>query len=240
MGDQIPRGYAEEKGGRKKIMSAISPVFLVSAFAVLLSMSGCDQAPATDADGPPEPKPAPVAALASERSPDQSAGPERTGAHTTAPLPANGLCIAGEEVIFSCQLENKKLASICGAANKSGKIVAQYRYGKPGESPELLWPETNSKDRLKFASVPYSGGGEAQLHFKRGGHQYVVYSRVIRTNFTVGEPNEPSLEDGIFVRKGEKIIARQSCADSSVMPIDYEKAERYADKSNDGLVEFEY
>ena len=210
-------------------------VLLVPLAMAGLVLSGCDQK-AAPADGEPA-----VETVA-------SANPLATGtisgqegqASKAVPSSGTGLCAPDEDVLFSCQLENRKMASVCGVTNKAGSAVAQYRYGKSGQVPELTWPEADSGERLEFASVPYSGGGEAQLHFRRGDTQYIVYSRVIRTNFTAGEPNDPDLADGIFVRKGDRIVARHACDDPEVRPIDYEKANLYAETSDDGIVELDY
>lgn len=129
---------------------------------------------------------------------------------------------------------------MCGANKGAGAVVAQYRYGQAGQRPELTWPDADSDDRLTFASVPYSGGGEAQLQFRRGDHQYIVYSRVIRTNFKAGEPNDPAMQDGVIVRRGGEIVARHACADPDVQSIDYEKAGRYAQDSAGDIVEFDF
>ena len=198
-------------------------------------LSGCDQK-AASADGE----------LAAESA--AAADPLATGtisaqegqASKAIPSSGTGLCAPGEDVLFSCQLENRKMASVCGLKKETGSVVAQYRYGKSGQVPELTWPDADSAERLKFASVPYSGGGEAQLHFRRGDTQYIIYSRVIRTNFTAGEPNDPQLADGIIVRKGDRIIARHACADPDVSPIDYEKADLYAEPSDGEIVELDY
>jgi hypothetical protein len=208
-------------------------IVLLATAAVLLS--GCDQK-AASADGEPA-----AESVASADPPATGTISGQEGqASKAVPSSDTGLCAPDEDVLFSCQLENRKIASVCGAIIKTGSIVAQYRYGKAGQVPELAWPEADSADRLKFASVPYSGGGEAQLHFRRGDTQYIVYSRVIRTNFTAGEPNDPALEDGIFVRKGDRIIARHVCDGPEVSPINYEKADLYAESSDDGIVELEY
>lgn len=206
---------------------------VVATVAIILS--GCNQksAPA-DAESAEE-SVASADPLVQEKEP-QSEEP----AGTTSTLSGTGLCAPGEDVLFSCQLENKKMASVCGLKNGTGSVVAQYRYGKVGQVPELAWPGPDSADRIQFASVPYSGGGEAQLQFRRGDTQYIIYSRVIRTNFAPGEPNDPAIEDGIFVRKAGKTVARHSCSDPDVRPIDYDKSELYAATSEDGVVELEY
>ncbi|MEH6791942.1 hypothetical protein [Parasphingorhabdus sp.] len=207
----------------------MTPKFaLGAATAAALLLTGCDSQPAPD-PARSDAELAPASKQLASVSP-AAPGPQKDGAAAPA---GTGLCTAQEDVVFSCQLENRKIASVCGVKNPVGVTVAQYRYGAAGQKPELSWPNTDSADRLAFASVPYSGGGEAQLQFRRGDNQYVVYSRVIRTNFTAGEPNDPAMEDGVFVRKGEDVVARHRCDDPAVVPISYDKAERYAEKAGD-------
>tara|TARA_R110002124_G_C8957906_1_gene513811 strand:- start:2317 stop:2961 length:645 start_codon:yes stop_codon:yes gene_type:complete len=149
---------------------------------------------------------------------------------------ATGWCSANEPVIFSCQLKSRKTISICGIESGEGAKTAQYRFGILGQPPELRWPEAGGKDRLTFASAPYSGGGEAQLSFSRGDVTYVVYSRIVRTNFTPGEPNDPAITDGIMVLKGQALATDLICSDSDVAPVDYELASEYADQSDAAFV----
>ena len=213
-----------------RIVSLPSSLAMVAAGMLL---AGCDRQPAAsepDVQSPASPEP-----LTAEKAPGQ-----RDQANHAAPSTAIGLCEPREEIIFSCRLENGKTASVCGTNTGAGAVVAQYRYGQAGQRPELTWPDAESAERLTFASVPYSGGGEAQLQFRRGDHQYIVFSRVIRTNFKTGEPNDPAMQDGVIVRKGDEIVARHACADPDVRSIDYEKAGRYAQDSADDIVAFDF
>lgn len=149
---------------------------------------------------------------------------------------ATGLCSVKEAVLFSCQLKNRKTVSVCGTENGAGDKTAQYRFGVLGKSPELVWPEAAGKGRLTFASVPYSGGGEAQLGFSRGDVTYIVYSRMVRTNFSAGEPNYPEMTDGIMVLKAKKTVSDLVCADPDVVPVDYDLAAQYADQSDEAFI----
>lgn len=216
-------------------MKSVSLPFSLAMVAAALLLPGCDRQPAPPASEPEVQSSAfrePVTA-------DKAAG-QRDQANHAAPSTAIGLCEPREEIIFSCRLENGKIASVCGTNKGAGAVVAEYRYGHAGQKPELTWPDADSADRLSFASIPYSGGGEAQLQFRRGDHQYTVYSRVIRTNFKPGEPNDPAMQDGVIVHKGDKIIARDACADADVLPIDYQKADRYVQSLADGIVELDF
>ena len=77
-----------------------------------------------------------------------------------------------------------------------------------------------------WASVPYSGGGEAQIKFENAGTHYIVFSQIIRTNFEPGEPNNPAINDGVAVFKDGAQIAKRICDDAQVKPIDYDAAEK--------------
>mgnify|MGYP003626907368 FL=1 len=215
-------------------MKGISARVGTVAVTLMLLLGGCDATPAPAAPESDALAPEP-SAVATPANPGEQSNPS----DSPAPAKGTGLCAPREEVLFSCQLDNGKIASICGVENSAEAIVAQYRYGGSGQEPELTSPDADGPDRLKFASVPYSGGGEAQLQFRRGDTLYIVYSRVIRTNFAAGQPNDPALEDGVLVRKDGRTIARHACAGPDVAPIDYEKAENYAEQSADGVVDFE-
>ncbi len=143
---------------------------------------------------------------------------------------AGAQCAEGEEAVFSCKLANGKHVSVCG--NLETKF-AQYRYGAAGKAPDLVWPAKAADGKLDWASVSYSGGGEAQISFARGDTRYVIYSRVVRTNFTAGEPNNPAVEDGVLILKGGKQLADLKCDDGDVKPVDYDRAGKFADKADD-------
>lgn len=143
-----------------------------------------------------------------------------------APAAASGGgCMAGEETIFSCKTAADKRIAVCAA--RGGPV--EYRYGA-GE-PEL----TVAGGR--FASVPYSGGGEAQLAFDNAGTRYVVFSRIVRTNFAPGEPNNPAISDGVMVLQGEKVVSVQVCSDTDPVPVQYDVAARHMEQENELFTE---
>lgn len=211
-------------------MNRIRATRLTSVLPIILAMAACNaEAPADEAEASFEPvdNSVGVDTPPSENNPGQVAG-EKTK--------AIGWCSAKEPVIFSCQLKNRKVISVCGTEKGAGDKTAQYRFGSPGKSPELVWPEAAGKDRLTFASVPYSGGGEAQLSFSRADVIYVVYSRMVRTNFTAGEPNNPEMTDGVMVLKGKKTVSDLICAAPDVVPVDYDLAAEYAHQSDEAFI----
>lgn len=158
------------------------------------------------------------------------------GAAPPAQPGKDNLCASGEPVIFSCLLDNGNALSVCAAAEAGGPRFAQYRYGPSREASELSFPARRQDGALRFLSVPYSGGGEAQLSFARGSASYVVYSRVMRTNFEAGEPNNPQFDDGVLVLNGGKIIANHRCEGDQLTSIDYDLAAKYAKPDKDGDV----
>jgi hypothetical protein len=196
----------------------------------ILGIAACSgQAPAEQAEAPVETIEHPVVD-------DTPISKDDLDPATSKKTTAIGWCSVKEPVIFSCRLKNRKTVSVCGTEDGAGDKTAQYRFGVLGNSPELVWPDAAGKDRLTFASVPYSGGGEAQLSFSRGDMTYVVYSRMVRTNFEADEPNYPEITDGIMVLKGKKTFSDLVCADSDVVPVDYDLAAQYARQSDEAFI----
>ncbi|OYX66828.1 MAG: hypothetical protein B7Y88_03060 [Sphingomonadales bacterium 32-64-17] len=140
------------------------------------------------------------------------------------------LCNAEETPIFSCKVRRGKIASVCLAKGAGGEF-AQYRFGSAGAAPEMVGPSASS-EQMEWASVPYSGGGEAQLSFAAGDVRYVVYSKVVRTNFTAGEPNNPAMSDGVAVLRSGKIAANFAC-EADLQPIDVTAAQAHLAKADD-------
>ncbi|MXO66767.1 membrane lipoprotein lipid attachment site-containing protein [Altericroceibacterium endophyticum] len=147
-------------------------------------------------------------------------------------------CGAQEKTFFSCSLENGKAIAVCLTDGAEGKDFAQYRYGSKGKASEMVWPKKAGDRSLTFASVPYSGGGEAQLSFRKGDFRYVVYSRVRRTNFTAGEGNDPEFSDGVLVMKNDKIIANHACegGGSTGTSVNYDLSKEYLPRDDDAMV----
>jgi hypothetical protein len=190
-----------------------------------LLLVACQQAaPTTEAEGN-------VAAAAPQQL--ASADGEESNANPAeSSTPGTGLCAADEPVLFSCQVRTGKTVSVCGAAGADGQRFAQYRYGRTGITPELTFPASPAEGEVAFATVPYSGGGEGQLMFTRGGVQYVVYSRTIRTRFD-GEGNDPVNEDGVAVMRGEELVSRLACTDRDPKSVDYDLSDQLAGDAPD-------
>ena len=135
-------------------------------------------------------------------------------------------CDAAKDEVFSCQLENGRRAAVCLSGTGEGRH-AQYRYGVTGKPAELVLPATGGIGAPgRYASVMYSGGGEQQITFTKGDYRYTVFSRVVRTNFERGEPNNPAIGDGLMVQRAGKTIALHSCEyTDDLKPVDMARAE---------------
>ena len=111
-------------------------------------------------------------------------------------------CAQDERTLFFCEAGRKQIA-VCGVNDAKGKPTAQYRYGS--DTAEMVLAGG------RFANVPYSGGGEAQIEFLNGSTRYIVYSRTVRTNFAPGEPNDPEFTDGVMVVRGGNVLSDKQC-----------------------------
>lgn len=152
------------------------------------------------------------------------------GAEAGAGRAETGLCQPGEDVIFQCSA-GREMVAVCAGQAGAGTSYVQYRFGSPGNI-ELAYPaeRRGGPGTLKWARTGYSGGGEAQIGFTNGGHQYVVYSRVVRTGFGADGQNNPQEEAGLFVKKDGKLVSEKKCvpggeADGQAPSVDTTKAE---------------
>lgn len=122
-------------------------------------------------------------------------------------------CAADETPIFTCTFKGGKRVAVCGAAEWNGR----YRYG--GSTPEI---ELNGG---QYASVMYSGGGEAQIAFDSGDTRYIVFSRMVRTGFDEDGNNVPAISDGIVIERGGRFLDIKLCDGSDPpLPVQYDAA----------------
>ena len=182
------------------------------AFTLLLA--SCGGGAAENESAPARERGKPVVAPAAALSPAAAPAP-------TSPLGKTVGCAPDEERIFSCKVASGKRIAICG----TGERDAEYRFGE--STPELVLRGG------RWASVPYSGGGEAQIAFANGTTRYIVFSRMVRTNFAAGEPNNPAISDGVMVLDGEKVIGLQLCDDADTVSIDYDLAEAHFPRADE-------
>ncbi|MXP09908.1 hypothetical protein [Pseudoblastomonas halimionae] len=200
---------------------------LISAFLLL---TACNQSepsePVTTPDTGDSASGEPIAADAT--------APASSPAPTPKPgEPATSACADTEGALFSCKVRDGRTVAVCVQKDDQGREYAQYRFGKADQPPELAWPTSYSQDRMRWASVPYSGGGEAQLSFQRDDIEYVVYSRVVRTNFNAGEGNDPKFEAGVYVYRAGKQISDLRCTGEDEPSVSVGMAERLGVQQDD-------
>lgn len=139
------------------------------------------------------------------------------------------LCTAEEQVVFACELKNKKIVSICASKQLSATAgYVQYRYGT-SKAIELEYPSKRELPRGNFflSTAMYSGGGASSIRFEIGEYEYFVFDRAIRTNFKPGQPNDTVFEAGVATRqKGKTASIRRCTNDASNRAIAYEQLER--------------
>lgn len=86
------------------------------------------------------------------------------------------LCFPGENIYFSCSLENGKIASICARDNVSPiQGYVQYRYGGVG-AVELEYPKKHVAPKGVFYLVDASEGSVNQniIKFRSGPYTYLL------------------------------------------------------------------
>jgi hypothetical protein len=110
-------------------------------------------------------------------------------------------CRAGERVVFSCTMASGKVASLCRPRHDAKTL--QYRFGHPGEVPELLFPTSPAaaEDHFRSGTLLYSGGGGAWLAFDNDGYSYFVYTAI----------GKGWQKEGVSVRRGDDAVANLRC-----------------------------
>ena len=190
--------------------------WLSTAALAPFALAGCSPEPASDA-------------IEGDTAPAQGQVAEEPAKQPVVAIDAQ--CGSEEQTIFSCKFSSGKRASVCVTEGDAG--FAQYRFGSDGAAPELAWPATPDAGKLAWASVAYSGGGEAQISFARRNTRYIIYSRIIRTNFAAGEPNNPAIEDGVLVQAADGQTSDLRCDDANVAPVNVDLAAKYAARADD-------
>jgi len=124
-------------------------------------------------------------------------------------VPASPACAEGEHTAFSCRVGTKQVA-VCFVAAEAGDWL-QYRFGRPGQTPELVWPAgpTAAARAAEGRVESYSGGGSSWLRFRRGDHAYVVYTGIGRW----GAGGETVERSGVVVERRGQAVAHLRCDD---------------------------
>lgn len=188
----------------------------LGALSLGLMLTACD-APAEPISDQTE---GPIAESDAESASETGTPQEQTG----VALPEKTVaCSGAERIVFSCRTSNGKRIAVCAAPD--GKV--EYRYGRG--KPDLTLLAT------QYASTPYSGGGEIQIGFANDATRYIVFSRMVRTNFEPGELNDPAMSDGVIVQRGEDVLNLQLCDDPAVKSIDYDLVEALVPEADELL-----
>lgn len=108
------------------------------------------------------------------------------------------LCGSPSKTSYTCRLGAKALA-ICGTG--SG---ASYRFGSSGHVEVEAGSPT-------FVFKGDSGGGEAQMAFRKGAYSYVVYDWNYRTDFGFGGHHDQAFIQGVLVRRDGRTSADLHC-----------------------------
>lgn len=160
--------------------------------------------------GDPDCKKSDVVALVSKATPAAAgAAGAAPAAKPAASASAGSHCSTGEVEVFACRTGDKAV-SVCASRDFSAKGgYAQYRFGKLGETPEMLLParQEHPGRTASGEAAAYAGGGGAWLRFTNGAVAYVVYSGVGRW----GPKGETEQRAGVVVERNGKRTANVRC-----------------------------
>lgn len=117
-----------------------------------------------------------------------------------------GHCEENEDVIFTCEVDDDDVVSICASPNRKS---VSYHYG-PVVAPELDYPEdkADSAKRFMIHSIGYSGGYDTGLGFKTGPYTYVVHERMLSRG---ADDSGKDMEGGVTVYQGVKVVREMTC-----------------------------
>lgn len=130
-------------------------------------------------------------------------------------------CLAGEQPVFACRAGQRAI-TLCGTPRGAEITGVTYRMQNNGRT-ELTYGRT-PRERMDWGYRGYSGGGEAQAMFDRGGYKYVVFSRVVRTGFET--TNNPRFDAGVLVQRGGRTLQTIRCTAPRGADIDVNMMER--------------
>lgn len=132
---------------------------------------------------------------------------EEGAAHTS-------LCTPAETTVFSCEVRNHKLVSLCASPDLSHDTgYLQYRFGHDAHSIEMEFPHSTSRQAatFKYLQEYFARGGTTALSFWVGPFRYSVF----RTTSAFGFNGA-----GVIVSKGHRRVAYLRCDDKSIVTDD--------------------
>lgn len=136
--------------------------------------------------------------------------------YSTATMAAEqqtNLCKSSEKIIFSCSIA-KKIISLCSTpalTAKSGQLT--YRFGMPGNVPDLEFSNNDSAPALSFNAYfeSWAKGSFSSISFKRGEYSYTIYNRM-----AAFEEDDRSNGGGVKVFRKGKQAADLWCKDETI------------------------
>jgi hypothetical protein len=136
---------------------------------------------------------------------------------------AEGLCEAGETVVFNCELP-KSVSSLC-LAGRNG--VLTYRNGGEGKLNLKISDEGQGKGKIfYFSNIPYAGGGEAHIRFSRSDYTYYLYDKITKTD------DGPTSSAGVVIYRDQVKVANLMCGnDASIRESAYSEITKEAYRS---------
>ncbi|ATE62193.1 hypothetical protein [Thauera sinica] len=94
-----------------------------------------------------------------------------------AGTPASASCGEGERIVFACRSGTKHIALCESPAGGEQPGVLQYRIGRPGSPPEMVYPGAgDASPAFSTGIATLAGGGGAWVEFARPPYRYVVFS----------------------------------------------------------------
>ena len=111
---------------------------------------------------------------------------------------AADLCTAGENVLFSCKLENtKKLVSLCQSQSEQKRVF--YKFGKLDQIDITLPSDRSPQPKISYERFgPAITQGVEHIIFKNGDFLYVVSTL-------------QGISNSLNVYKGNRLIAKMGC-----------------------------
>jgi hypothetical protein len=142
----------------------------------------------------------------------------------TKVLPTS-LCERQERIVFNCAAGAKRI-SVCAAHPATAALpYLQYRFGTPGQSPELVLPAARLRpgSAASGENVGYAGGGASWLRFRNGKTAYVVYSGIGRW----GGNGETISRQGVAVERPGRPKTHIACSDEATSVLDMDWYQRH-------------
>ena len=150
------------------------------------------------------------------------------GSHVAATPAGATLCSPAEQVLFSCETPQQRVVSLCSSSLLTSTAgYLQYRFGKIGRDPELVYPTMREHPKKYFQSgtLTYACGGGAYVKFHSGEYTYVVFTGI----------GKGWKKEGVVVQKAGKQIAHLACQGpwtSEIGPDLFKKADIPQDLDN--------